>query len=60
MKQCDKPAVFHYTWAGKDESFCCHNHAAQIQAVAQAMGYYVQFIPLDNNENESCRNQDER
>ncbi len=57
--KCDQQALFRYTWAGRDESFCCLEHAQQIQGVAQAMGYYVQLIPLSGDEQMkvSCQNE---
>ena len=48
--KCDQQALFRYTWAGRDESYCCLEHAQQIQGIAQAMGYYVQLIPLSEEE----------
>jgi hypothetical protein len=53
---CTQQAVFRYTWAGRDESYCCVEHAQQLQAVARAMSYYVQLIPLSGDEqmNVSC------
>lgn len=48
--KCQEQALFRYTWAGSNESFCCLTHAQQIQGVAQAMGYYVQLIPLSGDE----------
>lgn len=50
MAKCQEQALFRYTWAGRNESFCCLTHAQQIQVVAQAMGYYVQLIPLSGDE----------
>ena len=48
--KCNQQALFRYTWAGRDESFCCLEHAQQLQGVAQAIGYYVQLIPLSGDE----------
>ena len=48
--KCDQQALFRYTWAGRNESFCCLEHAQQLQGVAQAIGYYVQLIPLSGDE----------
>jgi hypothetical protein len=54
--KCEEQALFRYTWAGQDEKFCCIEHALQLQGVAQALGYYVQLIPLSGEEqmNLSC------
>lgn len=60
MTKCQEQALFRYTWAGRDESFCCLTHAQQIQGVAQVMGYYVQLmIPLSGDEQTkvSCQNE---
>jgi len=59
MAKCQEQALFRYTWAGRNESFCCLTHAQQIQGVAQAMGYYVQLIPLSGDEQTkvSCQNE---
>ncbi len=58
MDKCQEQALFRYTWAGRNESYCCLTHAKQIQGVAQAMGYYVQLIPLSDDEQTkvSCQN----
>ena len=58
--QCNNPAGLRYTWAGKDEARCCVEHAAQIGAVANAIGYYVQMIPLTVEEilaDDQCTNE---
>ncbi len=59
MAKCQEQALFRYTWAGRNESFCCLTHAQQIQGVAQAMGYYVQLIPLSGDEQlkVTCQNE---
>jgi len=45
-KLCGQHAAFRYTWPGSDESYCCIDHALQLRAVAEAIGCYVQLIPL--------------
>ena len=50
QKDCQELAFFRYTWAGKDESFCCPVHAMQVARIAEAIGYYVQMIPLTMDE----------
>lgn len=59
MAKCQEQALFRYTWAGRNESFCCLTHAQQIQGVAQAMSYYVQLIPLSGDEQlkVTCQNE---
>lgn len=48
--KCQQQAVFRYTWPGHDESFICIDHAVQMQGVAQAMGLYLQLIPLSGDD----------
>lgn len=45
-KLCGKHAAFRYTWPGRDELYCCVEHATQLLNVAHAIGCYVQMIPL--------------
>lgn len=45
-KLCGERAVVRYTWAGNGESYCCIEHAKEIKALADAIGYYVQMIPI--------------
>jgi len=54
-KQCPNKSKYRYTWAGQDEKETCGDHAKQIQGLANAMGYYVQMIPLEVEG--QCRNQ---
>jgi len=48
--KCPNFPLFRYTWAGRDESFCCLEHAFQIQGAAEAMGYHLQLIQLSGAE----------
>jgi hypothetical protein len=43
---CDKDAAYRFTWPGRDEDFICKEHAPQLQAIASAMGMYIQIILL--------------
>ena len=43
---CKEYASFRYTWPGKDESFICAQHSKVLLGIAQAMGTYIQLIPL--------------
>ena len=43
---CDQLAFARYTWPGRDEAFVCVIHAMQILNVANAIGLYLQMIPL--------------
>lgn len=47
FKECGAPAHVRYTWPGKDESYACLIHASGIFKIADAMGLYLQFIPID-------------
>ena len=44
--KCDRFAAYRFTWPGKDESFICEGHVTKLLSVADAMGLYVQVIPL--------------
>lgn len=48
--ECAEPAAYRFTWAGQDESFICEKHVGKLRGVAAAMGYYVQVIPLSDDE----------
>ena len=48
--KCDQQPMFRYTWAGQDEKYCCIEHAHKLMYVAEALGYYVQLIPLSGDE----------
>jgi hypothetical protein len=50
MSNCKQQAVFRYTWPGKDENFICIEHGLKLQRIAQAMGLYIQLIPLSEDE----------
>ena len=50
MEKCPNQALFRFTWPGRGESFICIDHAPQLQGVAQAMGLYLQLIPLSGDE----------
>lgn len=45
-KNCVNMPEFRYTWPSSKEAYCCQQHATQIEAIASAMGFYVQLIPL--------------
>jgi hypothetical protein len=44
---CLEAPAYRYTWPGQDEAFICATHAPKLRAVAKAIGYYVQMIPLE-------------
>lgn len=43
---CAAPAVYRFTWPGKDEAGICEEHSRKLKSVADAIGCYVQLIPL--------------
>ena len=45
---CHNEAAYRFTWAGQNEAGICEKHAAQIKAVASAIGYHLQLIPLES------------
>jgi hypothetical protein len=45
-KTCDEHASYRYTWPGRDESFICAQCAERLRRIADAMGLYLQLIPL--------------
>jgi len=45
-KRCGAPALFRYTWPGRDEMFACVEHAGGIRRVAEAMGLHLQLVLL--------------
>ncbi len=54
---CSNPALFRYTWPGRDEAFACYTHAAQLRAVADALGMHLQLIALtaDQRQHTTCQ-----
>lgn len=58
--KCGIPAAYRYTWAGKNEGYACIRHAHQIGAVAQAVGYDLQFLRLTEDEVQefTCQNEE--
>lgn len=44
--KCDNTAHFRYTWPGKDEERICIFCGDKLLKIANAIGCYVQFIPL--------------
>jgi len=49
-KKCQNKAAYRYTWAGRDEAICCEKHAIGIKRIGEAMGYYIQLIPLSEKD----------
>ncbi|RJX17560.1 MAG: hypothetical protein C4575_13025 [Desulforudis sp.] len=49
-EQCQEQALFRYTWPGQDEKFICLTHAVSLRNIANAMGLFLQLIPLSDAE----------
>lgn len=49
---CQHTAAYRYTWPGRDEAFICTDHVGKLKAVADAIGCYVQIIPLETQQDE--------
>lgn len=45
-RTCGEHAAFRYTWPGRDEAHVCIECAQKVSGVANAIGLYVQLIPL--------------
>lgn len=52
--KCPNNANFRYTWPGKNESYCCRFHSIGIERVANAIGMYLQLIPLSSASKIPC------
>lgn len=50
--KCEMIPMFRYTWPGQGEAFSCYAHALQLSGIANAMGFYLQLIPLTPEEME--------
>lgn len=46
-EKCKNPALFRYTWPGRDESMCCLEHTVAIQRISEAIGLHLQMIQVD-------------
>lgn len=51
--KCGGKAVARYTWPGQDEAYVCEEHLPVLKAIANAMGFYLQIIPLSAEEKET-------
>ncbi len=47
---CKNLPVLRFTWPGKDEAYICAIHSIRLLEIAQAMGLYIQLIPLTTQE----------
>lgn len=57
--KCKIPALFRYTWPGKDESVVCLEHSVEIRHIAEVIGMPLQMIQIDQR-NEIDKNDDIR
>lgn len=46
---CENEAAFRFTWPGSDEAGICDDHVDKLRSVANAMGMYIQIIPLNEH-----------
>lgn len=47
---CTEKAKYRFTWPGQDESFICEKHVGKLKTISAAMGFYLQIIPLTEEE----------
>lgn len=47
---CDEPAAWTFTWPGKDRAGICDKHKPKLCAIANAMGLYIQVLPIAERE----------
>lgn len=47
QQNCEAPAVWRYTWPGKDEGYACAVHGPQLEGLATTMGFHLQLLPLE-------------
>jgi len=43
---CGNPVAYRFTWPGRDSSAICEQHVNWLRQVSDAMGLYLQVIPL--------------
>jgi len=56
-KKCVVPAMFRYTWPGRDEQRVCIFHADQLAKISDAMNFRLQIIrlePMEMLQNSQC------
>lgn len=49
---CTQDAVYQYTWPGQKEAGICEEHSKKLQAIADAMGFYIQLKPIFEKAND--------
>jgi len=58
QKGCGELAVYRFTWPGQNEAGVCERHSKAVTNVANAMGCYIQLIPLDTQESDGLNPED--
>ena len=48
--RCENAATHRYTWPGNEEKLICDEHLPKLRAIADAMGFYLQVIPLSTED----------
>ena len=51
---CDEPASYRIFWPGKPPTYICEPHAEKGKAIANAIGCYVHFEPVDDDHAHIC------
>jgi len=54
MRKCGNKADFRYTWPGRCEEGACTEHSVGLIAIANALGFFLQLIPVSENEDRTC------
>ena len=50
MSQCKNDGQYRYTWPGRNEAVACSNHVLQLKAIAEVVGFNLQFIFLSEED----------
>lgn len=53
-EQCQNPGAYKYTWPGRNEAYACKVHAAEVRALANMGGLYIQIRPIPEDEQWQC------
>ncbi len=54
--KCGKKAICRFTWAGRgEESYACEEHAKELAALCNFMGWQQIFIQLPDDTDKTCR-----
>ena len=47
QEDCEEDAAYRFTWPGQPEAGICNQHVHQLKATAEAMGFYLQLLPVE-------------